>query len=78
MHDKALAGKTPAAPDVWVAAHTKAIRDGMTMMNETSYESMSGIEGDMPAHRQTMEKLSETTQVAMQLAIDRLTAAPPK
>lgn len=73
-----MASKTPAAPVVWVAAHTKVIRNGMTMMNETSYDGMSGIEGEMPAHRQTMEKLSETTHVAMQLAIDRLTTAPPK
>ena len=73
-----MASKTPAAPVVWMAAYTRAIWNGMTMMNETSYDGMSGIESDMPAHRQMMEKRSETTPVAMQSAIDRLTTAPPK
>ena len=78
MHDKAMAGKTPEERDVLVAAHTKAIRDAMTVMNETSSGGMSGIEGDRPAHRQMMEKRLQMTQVAMQMAMDRLPAAPPK
>ena len=59
-------------------ARTKAIRNAMKVMNETPFGGMNDAEGDGTAQRQVLEKRLEMTQIALQLATDRLPVAPPK
>ncbi|MDB5890050.1 MAG: hypothetical protein JWP47_881 [Polaromonas sp.] len=78
MHQKMVAAKTPEERSALMAEHTKAMQDGMTMMNGMSAGGMKSMKGDMPIHHQIMEKRMEMMSASMQMMMDRLPLAPPK
>ena len=83
MHDKMMAAKTPEERNALMAEHMQAMQDGMTMMNAMAARGASvkggmagGMQGDMAAHHQMMDKRMEMMQATMQMMMDRLPAAP--
>ena len=86
MRDKMMAAKTPEERSALMAEHMKVMQDGMTMMNAMSAPGASGtggmggmkggMQGDMAAHHQMMEKRMEIMQATMQMVMDRLPAVP--
>ena len=76
MHDRMMAAKTPEERSALMPDHMKAMQGGMAMMAGTAPAGMPGMNGDMAAHHQTMEKRMEMMQAMMQMMMDRLPAGP--
>lgn len=78
VHDKMMAAKSQEERDALMPEHMQAMQDAATMMNAMAARGMTGMTGDMAAHRRMMEKRMEMMQATMQLMMDRLQVAPVK
>ena len=78
MRDKMMAAKTPEERSALMAQHMKTMQDGMTMMSGMSSGGMAGMQGDMTARHQMMEKRMEMMESMLQMMMDRMPAVPAK
>ncbi|MEO7938339.1 MAG: hypothetical protein ABIR55_06925 [Burkholderiaceae bacterium] len=72
IHNKMMAAKTPEERNALMAEHTKAMQDGMAMMNGITPGDISSMPKDIAARQQIMEKHMEMMQYMMQMMVDRL------
>ena len=86
MHDRMMSAKTPSERSAMMDGQMKIMQDGMSMMDGMSASGMAGtnrdmkggMNGDMAAHHQKMEKRMQMMQAMMQMMMDRMPAAPAK
>ena len=92
MRDRMAAAKTPEERQALMAAHMKAMGEGMQMMKGMSGRSGTGAPGgkpmmgakagakgmpaDMAKHHQMMEARMETMQTMMEMMMQRMSAMP--
>ena len=81
LHEKMMAARTPEERSALMAAHMKAMQDGMAMMKEMPAQGMRGMPGmtaEMSARHQMIDKRMEMMQSMMEMMMDRMPAAPAK
>ena len=78
IHNKVMAAKTPEERDALMVEHTKAMQDGVAMMNGITPGDISGMPKDMASRQQIMEKHMQMMQSMLQMMMDRLPPSPAK
>jgi hypothetical protein len=86
MHEKMAAAKTPEERQALMAEHMKLMKGGMAMMKSMDggmpgmggMQGGKGMDGDMAARQQMMEKRMDMMESMMQMMMDRMPPAPSK
>jgi hypothetical protein len=84
MHEKMMAAKTPAERQALMAEHMKLMQDGMAMMKSMggmsgmgAMQGGKGMDADMGARQQMMEKRMDMMESMMQMMMDRMPSGTP-
>lgn len=85
MHEKMMAAKTPAERQALMGEHMKLMQDGMAMMKSMggmsgmgAMQGGKGMEADMGARQQMMEKRMDMMESMMQMMMmDRMPSGAP-
>ena len=82
MHQKMMNAKTPEERNALMAAHMKAMQDGMGMMKGMggmgAMADPKGMPADMAKRHGMMEQRMEMMQMMMEMMMDRLPPSPAK
>jgi hypothetical protein len=76
MHEKMMGARTAEERSAMMAGHMKAMQDGMAMMK--AMPAMPGMQGDMAARQQMMEKQMGMMRSMMEMMMDRMPATPAR